>query len=187
MFFDPKPLTLVLSLLAIAGSTACAKQPAAEASTAEPGTAQASPPERTDADTMADAPPEAAADANAAAETAGSEDPAPVPIMDENGETRTTQVVADYVKAHREEVRTCYDELEKKYPGVHGDIVIRFVIAPGGDVQSLSFAKDKSTLNFSELADCMMTRMKGWQFPPSSLGMESRISYPFNFNPKRPD
>ncbi len=114
----------------------------------------------------------------------GTEDPSKEALEEEDGETRTTQVVADFVKERRERVRICYDDVQRRNPELQGDIMIRFVLSPEGNVKSIEYSEDESTIHSQELADCMIAEMKTWKFPPSSKGMESSIGYPFNFNPR---
>jgi hypothetical protein len=37
-----------------------------------------------------------------------------------------------------------------------------------------------------ELDTCAVEAVKTFKFPPSSRGLESKVNYPFNFNPAAP-
>lgn len=104
---------------------------------------------------------------------------------DANGETRTVQLLADFVKQRREKVRPCYDAVQKKQPELKGDLVIRFTLDPQGGVKKTEYDRGQSTIDSTEIADCVVAELKTWQFPASSRGMQTEVAYPFNFNPRR--
>lgn len=111
--------------------------------------------------------------------------PSPAPVADASGETRTLEAIAAFVKERREKIRPCYDAQLKKEPKLKGDLAIRFVLDPAGKVKSAEYAKEESTIDSPAAADCAIAELKTWQFPASSRGMDSTVTYPFNFNPRR--
>ena len=107
------------------------------------------------------------------------------PAADPNGETRTTEVIANFVKERREKVRPCYDTVQREQRQLKGDLMIRFVLDPSGKVTKIQYDRAASTIDSDKIAECVMTEMKTWQFPASSKRMASEVGYPFNFNPRR--
>jgi TonB family protein len=87
--------------------------------------------------------------------------------------------------ANRDKVRACYDAALKNNPGIHGDLVVAFVINPDGSVKSAEVNWSESEIHVPELDSCAVEVVRGLKFPPSSRGLESKVNYPFNFNPPR--
>jgi hypothetical protein len=185
-----KPLTSIGPLLVITlVGVACGN-----ASTPPPEAASEAPPEPAAApaatDAPSDAPVDSAAepaledsapaapegDAEAAASTGGSA------ISD--GETRTMKVIQQTVLDNRARFRTCYDVVQEKEPEIQGDITIYFVLGSQGRVQEATLNEQRSTLKHPEVAKCIITELRKVQFPASSKGLETKVNYPFNFNPK---
>jgi outer membrane biosynthesis protein TonB len=108
------------------------------------------------------------------------------PTSERSGEDlRTTDKIANIVKIHRDEARACYDKARKDHPEMKaGNLVIHFVLDPHGEVSEADVNKDRSTLTEPGLVDCVVGVIKKIKFPPSSRGMETKVNYPFNFNPR---
>ena len=82
-------------------------------------------------------------------------------------------------------MRACYEAALKNNPGIHGDVVVAFVINPDGSVKSAEVNWSESEIHVPELDSCAVDVVRGLKFPPSSRGLESKVNYPFNFNPPR--
>jgi TonB family protein len=102
---------------------------------------------------------------------------------DARGKEEIQRVVAD----NRDKVRACYDAALKENPGIAGDLVVSFVIDPDGSVKSAEVNWAESELHVPELDTCAVAVVKALKFPASSRGLESKVNYPFNFNPAPPD
>lgn len=102
---------------------------------------------------------------------------------DARGKDEIQRVVAD----NRDKVRACYDAALKENPGIQGDLVVTFVIDPAGNVKSAEVNWAESELHVPELDTCAVEIVKALKFPASSRGLESKVNYPFNFNPAPPD
>jgi TonB family protein len=89
--------------------------------------------------------------------------------------------------ANRDKVRACYDAALAQNPGSHGDLVLDFVIDPRGEVKQAEVNWSASELHIPELDSCAVDVVRSLHFPASSRGLESKVSYPFNFNPPRTD
>lgn len=99
-------------------------------------------------------------------------------------ETRTMDVIRKFVLERREKVRPCYDKAQAGRPNFKGDVMMRFVLSPSGTVQSIEYSAKESSLYAPDVGECIAREMKTWQFPASSRGMETKVGYPFNFNPR---
>lgn len=172
--------SLVCLALALGFGSACAHQrPAASPSTAE----TADPPNPPDAEspaasTESDTPTVGVESDSATAPTA----PASSPPADTRGKEQIQQVIAD----NRHKVRACYDAALANNPGIQGDLVISFVINPEGDVKEAEVNWAESEIHIPELDTCAADSIKALKFPASSRGLESKVNYPFNFNPSPP-
>jgi TonB family protein len=108
-------------------------------------------------------------------------EPREVP-KDARGKDEIQAVIA----ANRAKMRSCYDAALKNNPGIAGDLVVSFVINPDGSVKSAEVNWSESELHVPELDSCAVDVLRTLKFPPSSRGLESKVNYPFNFNPGKP-
>ena len=141
-----------------------------------PSPASESAPAPAEAPTSPTPPAVAPAESAAAAPAAG--EPRP---RDARGKEEIQAVLA----ANRDKVRACYEAALKNNPGIHGDVVVAFVINPDGSVKSAEVNWSESEIHVPELDSCAVDVVRGLKFPPSSRGLESKVNYPFNFNPPR--
>lgn len=98
-------------------------------------------------------------------------------------ETRTTAVIADVIKQHRDKARACYEKAARDIPRLEGDVVIHFVLDPDGKVQSAALNEERSTIQVPSLTSCVIGVIESLPFPGSSRRMETVVNYPFNFRP----
>lgn len=101
-------------------------------------------------------------------------------------DTRGKEDIQRVVAENRDKVRACYDAALSTNPGIKGDLVISFVIDPEGNVKAAETNWSESDLHVPELDTCAVEAVKTFKFPPSSRGLESKVNYPFNFNPAAP-
>lgn len=101
-------------------------------------------------------------------------------------DTRGKEDIQRVVAENRDKVRACYDAALSTNPGIKGDLVISFVIDPEGNVKAAEANWSESDLHVPELDTCAVEAVKTFKFPPSSRGLESKVNYPFNFNPAGP-
>jgi hypothetical protein len=131
------------------------------------------------ADAAADKPAGGGDEAWSGEEAAKSEKAAP---GSEGGtETRTMEVIAKIVKDNRQPVRDCMDKVQKQLPDLEGDMVIHFVIDKDGKVKKAEPNIERSSMKNPEVSECAIKVIKGISFPPSSMGKESEVNYPYNF------
>jgi hypothetical protein len=168
-FRRPMACVVVASLLAACGGAQSAPEspstPAADPPASEPKAADGSP-----------APPASAA---APADTAEEATPA----AGGDPDTRTMDVIAAAVKAHRKEARDCYEKGLKQVPGLKGDLVVHFILKPSGKIKTIELNRERSTITEASVVTCVIDVVSAIEFPKSSRGMETTVNYPFNFNP----
>jgi TonB family protein len=125
------------------------------------------------------------------ASASGTGTPSPEPLAesqvaagprDARGKEEIARVIAD----NRTKVRACYETALKTNPGIAGDLVVSFIINPDGSVKNAEVNWSESELHVPELDSCTLEVVQALKFPPSSRGLESKVNYPFNFNPQRP-
>ena len=127
--------------------------------------------------------PEPAASGTAAPpQEPSAETPAAAEPRDARGKDEIQRVIAD----NRGKVRACYEAALKTNPGIAGDLVVSFIINPDGSVKNAEVNWSESELHVPELDSCTIEVVQALKFPPSSRGLESKVNYPFNFNPQRP-
>jgi hypothetical protein len=98
---------------------------------------------------------------------------------------RTAKDIQTIVAVRREEARACYDKALEKHPGIEGDIDIKWVIDPDGNVTEASVDTTKSQILEPSVGNCIIEIIKKIKFAPSQKGYETRAHYPFNFHPRK--
>jgi len=156
-------------------------QPSAAAASPAPAAAQEEAPATTESAPAAAGEDETWTDDDTSASSAATAPPAQA----NQPETRTMEIIRQFVLDRREKVRPCYDAAQAGRPNFKGDVMMRFVLSPSGSVQSIEYSEKESTLYAPDVGACIAKEMKTWQFPASSRGMETKVGYPFNFNPRK--
>ncbi len=97
---------------------------------------------------------------------------------------RTANDIKTVVAARRDEARACYDKGLAAHPGIEGDLDVKWVIDPQGNVTDASVDTTKSQITEPSVGACIVDVIKKIKFAPSGKGYETRAHYPFNFHPK---
>jgi hypothetical protein len=97
---------------------------------------------------------------------------------------RTVKDIQTIVASRRDEARACYDKGLAKNPGIEGDLDIKWVIDPQGNVTSAMVDTSKSSILEPSVGACVVEVIKKIKFAASAKGYETRAHYPFNFHPK---
>ena len=90
--------------------------------------------------------------------------------------------VADIMKVVRQRtpgLRHIYNKYLKKQPGVSGKVTLRFTIASGGDIISISVAS--SSTGFAEFDNAVKNTVKRWTFSKVKSG-NTTVTIPFTFS-----
>jgi pSer/pThr/pTyr-binding forkhead associated (FHA) protein/outer membrane biosynthesis protein TonB len=91
-------------------------------------------------------------------------------------------VINAVVQRHRAEIRACYDAALQRNPNLRGKISIAFNIQPNG-VVSYTAVKE-STIGDGGLENCILARVRTWQFPKPEAPVVTEVTnYPFFLNP----
>ncbi len=99
------------------------------------------------------------------------------------GKPRDIESMQKIVQTYRGCVRRCYETVQKEIPGLKGDLTMTLVITPKGSVKEAMMNKDRSTLFTPKIVDCAAGVLKKLEFGKHPKGMESKLNYPFNFQP----
>ncbi len=90
------------------------------------------------------------------------------------------ELIRQVIRRNIAQIRTCYEvELQVK-PHLAGRVLMRFVVAASGEVQSAA-ATEGSTLSDARVKDCIASRIRGWRFPSPKGGGSVIVTYPFLF------
>lgn len=89
------------------------------------------------------------------------------------------RIIQKIVRQHTGEIRSCYERELAKVKGLNGRIVAVWIIDMHGSVTKAGIKE--STMNNSNVENCMVNFIKSWRFPiPKGGGMAS-VEYPFVF------
>lgn len=87
------------------------------------------------------------------------------------------------VQEHIREIRSCYERELNKSPGIEGKVIMTWDIGPQGKV--LTASTKETSLNNSNVENCMARAIKSWRFPEPPSNQIAEITYPFNLVGKR--
>lgn len=104
------------------------------------------------------------------------------PTVDEG---LTKEEVGAVIHAHMSEVRYCHEASLVRNPKLEGKLMLAFKINARGVVQTA--AVQSSNLSDSKLDQCIVQRLKTWQFPEPKGGVTVSVTYPFLFKTLRRD
>lgn len=93
------------------------------------------------------------------------------------------EVIQTVILNNRPKFRACYDSVQAKVPELKGDLTLHFVLSAEGRVKKAELNQPRSTIKNAELTECAIGELRKLQFPASSKGLETKVNYPFNFNP----
>ena len=85
------------------------------------------------------------------------------------------------VRAHINDVRSCYKRGLTKNPNLMGRVAVKFTIAGGGAVESAEVAE--SSVSDVDVGTCMAKAVRRWKFPKSKDGKSVSVVYPFTLSP----
>ncbi len=91
----------------------------------------------------------------------------------------TRDEVGEVIHRHMSEIRYCYEASILKQPHIEGKLILAFTIGGTGSVKTVDVKS--STLQDPGLDDCILRRLRSWQFPKPRGGVDVAVSYPFIF------
>jgi pSer/pThr/pTyr-binding forkhead associated (FHA) protein len=86
------------------------------------------------------------------------------------------------IRAHFNEVRYCYQAELQRNPGLSGKVTLKWSIVESGRVEAEGVKEN--TTGSSGLAQCMLARLRQWQFPAPRGGSKADVDYPWLFKPE---
>ena len=81
------------------------------------------------------------------------------------------------VRANKNDISACVNELFQRSPGAKGEMGLKFEIAPNGKVNRFIFSKDD--VKDPAFSECLKQRAIQWQFPAPPSGKMEVFEYPF--------
>jgi len=90
-------------------------------------------------------------------------------------------IVRRIVRAHINEVRSCYHKALKSDPNAAGRVEVEFIIDADGLVQSSKLVS--STMTGQDAGPCIAKAIKRWTFPKPGDGGTVQVNYPFRLTP----
>ncbi|MDB4980422.1 MAG: Glycine-rich cell wall structural protein 1 precursor [Myxococcales bacterium] len=91
--------------------------------------------------------------------------------------------IAGAVKAHLMSVKACYERALAKNATLKGTVVLAWNVEPNGHVSAARVAS--STMNSSEVENCIVDEVARWTFPTSSGKTHVNV-FPFVFDDEPP-
>lgn len=101
---------------------------------------------------------------------------APDPVVQEG---LTKEEVGEVIHSHLAEIRYCYEAAMLRSSAIEGKLQIAFVIGAAGRVNRAE--SKSSTLSDARLGECVISKLRSWQFPRTKGGVDVAVSYPFLF------
>ena len=90
-------------------------------------------------------------------------------------------IISGKVKEVLSDIKTCYDEGLAEQPDLTGRVVVEMVIGKDGMVSSAESDPEKTTLDSTEVIDCVTGTIAQLEFPPPEGDGIVIVVYPFAF------
>lgn len=87
------------------------------------------------------------------------------------------EVIRRVIQRHINEVRFCYEQELNARPDLEGRVMVSFIIAPTGAVQTASVGN--STISNARVEGCIVQAVQRWTFPAPDGGGVVGVNYPF--------
>ena len=87
--------------------------------------------------------------------------------------------VSGVIRGQHNAIRHCYEKVLQKQPNAAGKVSVKFVIGASGKVLTAHIVQD--TIRSRELGECIIARIKTWNFPKPAGGQKVTITYPWVF------
>jgi TonB family protein len=99
--------------------------------------------------------------------------------MGAGGGSRSAADIMKVVRQRTPGLRHIYNKFLKKKPGFQGKVTLKFTIAPGGEIISISIAS--STTGYGEFDGEVKTAVSRWKFSKVKSG-NTTVTIPFTFS-----
>jgi TonB family protein len=84
------------------------------------------------------------------------------------------------INRHRGQIVFCYEKGLEQDPSLKGRLSVQFTIAPNGRVQVAQVAH--SSLESKLVENCVLSRLRSWQFPKPVGAVHVDVLYPFDLS-----
>ena len=91
-------------------------------------------------------------------------------------------IVNRIIRAHVNEVRSCYHKGLNRNPNLRGVVVVKFGLLPTGKVGAVEIAE--SSVADAVVGECIAAAVRRWTFPKPAGGVSLSIRYPFTLEPE---
>jgi len=96
------------------------------------------------------------------------------------GEFRSNESLLSVVRRYAPGIQFCYDNELKKNPGLRGKLVVSITVLASGQVTEAIVVQN--SLGSSAVTNCVLSQIRGWQFPAILHG-DTSFKTPFVFTP----
>lgn len=107
-------------------------------------------------------------------------DPDPPVVCDGSG-CMDKELIRKVISGHRDQIRFCYELALQQAPALAGKVSVQFAVGTSGFVSTARVAN--SSAHSDALSDCLVSRVRSWQFPVGRAGGGYSVTYPFVFKP----
>ena len=108
-------------------------------------------------------------------------DPGPVVVCGGEGGCMDKELIRKVIAGHRDQIRFCYELALQQSPALSGKVAVQFAVGTAGLVSTARV--ENSTARSEALGDCLVSRVRTWQFPVGARSAGFRVTYPFVFKP----
>ena len=91
------------------------------------------------------------------------------------------ELIRKVIAGHRDQIRFCYELALQQSPALSGKVAVQFAVGTAGLVSTARV--ENSTARSEALGDCLVSRVRTWQFPVGARSAGFRVTYPFVFKP----
>lgn len=101
------------------------------------------------------------------------------PVECGGGGCMDKELIRKVIAGHRDQIRYCYEYALQTTPALGGKVAVQFFVNEAGSVSTARVAE--STVASHQLSDCLVSRVRTWQFPVGKNAAGYRVTYPFLF------
>jgi len=101
------------------------------------------------------------------------------PVDCAGGGCMDKELIRKVIAGHRDQIRYCYEYALQTTPALGGKVAVQFFVNEAGGVSTARVAE--TTVGSSQLSECLVSRVRTWQFPVGKNASGYRVTYPFLF------
>ncbi len=94
------------------------------------------------------------------------------------------EAIRRVINQHIRSIRSCYQSALNKDPALFGKLVMSWEIGTSGQAQNTRPVMSRSTLQSSEVSNCIVNRFARMKFPTPPHGQVAEVTFPFVFSPQ---